>query len=101
MTETNTILNEDNYIVWELNTRMKLAKKGLLEHLDATKAPSESDAFAYAWKSQRHESLRECVHDGQSKSSIHGSIGTVDCRGMGDFEELFSPSKHSQSSPDA
>ena len=35
----NEVLNEDNYFVWEFNARMKLAKKGLMEHIDATKAP--------------------------------------------------------------
>ena len=38
--------DEDNYFVWEFNAGMKLAKKGLLEHIYATKAPSEVDAGA-------------------------------------------------------
>ena len=47
---TNDVLIEDNYFVWEFNARMKLAKNGLLEHIDATKAPSENDASAAVWK---------------------------------------------------
>ena len=43
------ILNEDNYFLWEFNARMKLAKKGLLDHLDATKAPPENDPSAADW----------------------------------------------------
>ena len=43
---TNDVLIEDNYFVWEFNAGMKLAKKGLLEHIYATKAPSEVDAGA-------------------------------------------------------
>ena len=33
------LLREDNYFVWEFNARMKLAKKGLLAHIDAAKVP--------------------------------------------------------------
>ena len=40
--EANTILNEDNYFVWEFNTRMKLAKNGLLEHLFTTESPGKA-----------------------------------------------------------
>ncbi|CAI5728481.1 unnamed protein product [Peronospora effusa] len=39
--DADDILREDNYFVWEFNARMKLAKKGLLEHLDAMKAPED------------------------------------------------------------
>jgi hypothetical protein len=49
-TEASDVLREDNYFVWEFNARMKLANKGLLEHIDATKAPSEGDASASAWE---------------------------------------------------
>lgn len=48
--EANDVLNEDNYFAWEFNARMKLAKKGLMEHIDATKAPREDDAYASTWK---------------------------------------------------
>ena len=49
--KANDILKEDNYFAWEFNARIKLAKKGLLEHIDATKAPSEGDdAYASEWK---------------------------------------------------
>ena len=48
--EAHDVLTEDNYFVWEFNARMKLAKKGLLEHIDATKTPSEGDANASIWK---------------------------------------------------
>ena len=48
MAEASVVLNEDNYFAWEFNARMKLAKKGLLEHIDATKALSERDANASA-----------------------------------------------------
>lgn len=44
--EENDAFNEDNYFVWEFNARMKLAKKGLLEHIDATKTPSGEDPSA-------------------------------------------------------
>ena len=42
-TNTNDILREDNYFVWEFNARMKLSKKGLLEHIDAQKTPLEGN----------------------------------------------------------
>ena len=42
----NDVLYEDNYLTWELNARTKLAKKALLEHIDALKATSEGDANA-------------------------------------------------------
>uniref|UniRef100_A0AAV1U517 Polyprotein n=1 Tax=Peronospora matthiolae TaxID=2874970 RepID=A0AAV1U517_9STRA len=48
--DAGDILREDNYFVWEFNARMRLAKKGLLEHLDAMKAPEEGDASASTWK---------------------------------------------------
>nr|CCA24076.1 putative polyprotein [Albugo laibachii Nc14] len=48
--EANDILNEDKYFVWEFNARKKLAKKGLLIHIDAMKASSEGDANASTWK---------------------------------------------------
>ena len=48
--DVNESLREDNYFVWEFNARMKLAKKGLLDHLDAAKAPSEADPGAAGWK---------------------------------------------------
>ena len=48
--EANTILNEDNYFVWEFNTRMKLAKKGLLEHLFTTESQGKGDVNSAAWK---------------------------------------------------
>ena len=48
--DAGDILREDNYFVWEFNARMRLAKKGLLEHLDAMKAPEEGDAAASTWK---------------------------------------------------
>uniref|UniRef100_A0AAV1UFB1 Polyprotein n=1 Tax=Peronospora matthiolae TaxID=2874970 RepID=A0AAV1UFB1_9STRA len=44
--DANDILREGNYFVWEFNARMRLAKKGLLEHLDAMKAPEEGDIAA-------------------------------------------------------
>ena len=48
--DAGDILREDNYFVWEFKARMQLAKKGLLEHLDAMKAPEEGDATASTWK---------------------------------------------------
>ena len=42
----NDVLYEDNYLTWELNARTKLAKKALLEHMDALKTTSEGDANA-------------------------------------------------------
>ena len=48
--EANTILNEDNYFVWEFNTRMKLAKKDLMEHLFTTESPGKGDVNSAAWK---------------------------------------------------
>ena len=41
---------EDNYFVWEFNARMRLAKKVLLEYLDAMKAPKEGDSTVSTWK---------------------------------------------------
>ena len=46
----NDVLNEDNYFAWEFNARMKLAKKGLMVHIDATKAPSEGGVNSSIWK---------------------------------------------------
>ena len=48
--DAGDILREDNYFVWEFNARMRLTKKGLLEHLDAMKAPEERDASVSTWK---------------------------------------------------
>ena len=48
--EANDVLNKDIYLAWKFNARMKLAKKGLLEYIDATKAPSEGDAYTSEWK---------------------------------------------------
>ena len=47
-TDINCILREDNYFIWEFNARMRLAKRGLLEHIDATKAPEEGSSAI--WK---------------------------------------------------
>ena len=48
--DAGDILREDNYFVWEFNAKMRLAKKGLLEHLDAMEAQEEGDASASTWK---------------------------------------------------
>ena len=37
--DANDILCEGNYFVWEFNARMRLAWKGLPEHLDVMKSP--------------------------------------------------------------
>lgn len=44
------MLHDGNYFYWEFNARMKLAKKNLLDHLDATKAPAANDPAAEGWK---------------------------------------------------
>uniref|UniRef100_A0AAV1V1N1 Uncharacterized protein n=1 Tax=Peronospora matthiolae TaxID=2874970 RepID=A0AAV1V1N1_9STRA len=44
------VRNDGNYFAWEFNARMKLAKKGLLNHIDATKAPRGYDANASFYK---------------------------------------------------
>ena len=49
-TTAEDILKEDNYFFWEFNTRMKLAKKSLMDHVDAAKAPSDADPRAAEWK---------------------------------------------------
>ena len=91
----NDVLNEDNYFVWEFNARMKLAKKGLLEHIDATKAPRGDDVGVSLWKvNERYESLRKRVYDDQPKSPVHGSRCRDNCRSVEDFEELLSSQKH-------
>ena len=47
-TDINCILRDDNYFVWEFDARMRLAKKGLLEHIDATKVAEEENSAI--WK---------------------------------------------------
>ena len=47
---TAELLRDDNYFAWEFNARMKLAKKNLLVHLDATKAPQEGDPMLGTWQ---------------------------------------------------
>ena len=44
--EANDILREHNYFVWGFNAIMRLAKKGLLDNRDATKAPEGGDVPA-------------------------------------------------------
>lgn len=46
----NDVLSKDNYFALKFIAQMKLAKNGLLEHIDATKAPSEGDVNASIWK---------------------------------------------------
>ena len=65
MNDPTAILNEDNYFVWEFNTRLKLIKKGLLDHIDATKVPIAEN--------QVHESWR--VNDLKAFAIISMSIG--------------------------
>uniref|UniRef100_A0AAV1TH20 Uncharacterized protein n=1 Tax=Peronospora matthiolae TaxID=2874970 RepID=A0AAV1TH20_9STRA len=67
---------------------MRLAKKGLLEHLDAMKAPEEGDASVNL-ESQRHEGLRDCVHNDQHKSSVNGAHGRDNGKSMGHTEAFF------------
>lgn len=44
------MLRDGNYFYWEFNARMKLAKKSLLDHIDATKAPQANDPRVEEWK---------------------------------------------------
>ena len=44
------MLREDNYFSWELSARMQLMRKGLLDHIDLVKTPSEDDSNAGIWK---------------------------------------------------
>jgi hypothetical protein len=46
----NDMLHDGNYFFWEFNTRMKLAKKTLQDHLDATKSPQANDPAYGDWK---------------------------------------------------
>ena len=39
---TADMLRDGNYFYWEFNARMKLAKKNLLDHIDATKTPART-----------------------------------------------------------
>ena len=48
--DAGDILRENDYFVWEFNARMRLAKKVLLEYLDALKAPEEGDSTVSTWK---------------------------------------------------
>lgn len=76
--ETKDVLNEDNYFAWELNVRMKLAKKGLQEHIDATKAPSEGDANASIWKvNDMNAFANECTVISPSLQSMVRDAGTT------------------------
>nr|CCA19021.1 putative polyprotein [Albugo laibachii Nc14] len=43
-------LQQNNYFTWEFSTRMKLMKKGLLDHLDELKTPNSEDSAAELWK---------------------------------------------------
>ena len=70
--EANDVLNENNYFAWEFNARMKLAKKGLLKHIDATKAPSDGDISAPTCKVNDMKAFAIVYHD-KTKSSVHYS----------------------------
>nr|CCA17332.1 putative polyprotein [Albugo laibachii Nc14] len=50
MSDRNVMLNEDNYFVWEFNTRLKLMKKGLLDHIDAIKTPIVDNQVPELWR---------------------------------------------------
>lgn len=44
------MLREDNYFSWEFSARMQLMRKGLLDHIEPVKTPSEDDSNAGIWK---------------------------------------------------
>ncbi|KAL7690918.1 hypothetical protein Plhal304r1_c011g0044641 [Plasmopara halstedii] len=98
-TEANAILCEDNYFVWEFNAWIKIAKKGLLEHVDTTKAPSEDGAAASEWRTNVMKAF--AILSMMVILTINISDCTIDCLSVGDFEDFFPSSKHPQSNPDA
>uniref|UniRef100_A0AAV1VEP3 CCHC-type domain-containing protein n=1 Tax=Peronospora matthiolae TaxID=2874970 RepID=A0AAV1VEP3_9STRA len=68
---------------------MKLAKKGLLEHIDATKAPRGDDANAAFCKVNDMKAFANvCTMVSPSLQSMVSGCSDV-CRSVGDFEELF------------
>ena len=60
----NDIIIENSYFVWEFNAWIKIPRKGMLEHIDATKTPGEDDASALIWK----------VNDMKSFADVHTMV---------------------------
>ena len=68
---------------------MKLTKKGLLEHIDATKAPSEDDASAAVWKVNDMKAFANvCTMINLSLQSMVRNAATT--AEAWEFEELLS-----------